>query len=171
MGLDCEWLLIPIQLPLSPLSDLKHTKPRHLLHLLESITVQQNPYDIFNSGFLRDEDGFVVELFNKYTVIDTHQSSLAHLKAELGLPPRIAGAQFCWSCVVLKHHGSLDGDSSFSDSHVHRQVKQLGIPVAHPILGEKKPNQLATAHVLPHHHRLILYVWTEALGVDLQRDA
>ena len=32
------------------------------------------PYDIFDGGFLRDEDGFVVELFNKYTVIDTHLS-------------------------------------------------------------------------------------------------
>ena len=87
----------------------------------------------------------------------TYQSSFAHLKAELGLPPRIAGAQFCWPCVVLKnlkdksehlpfgifylriahnsyllliptvqtHHGSLNWDSSFSDSHIHRQIKQL----------------------------------------------
>ena len=120
-----------------------------------------------------------------------YQASLPHLKAELGLAPRVAGSQLCRSRIVLQHlqrgknprecqflkdliqvqsnlthHGSLDRDSSFPDSHVHRQVKQLqrrmskskksfsdlGVPMPHPIFGEEKPHQLTAAHILAHHH-------------------
>ena len=66
-------------------------------------------------------------------------------------------------------------------------ITHFWISVPHAILGEKKPDELPTTHVLSHDHlfkryfcqrilmsliphRLILYIWTEALGVDLKGD-
>ena len=34
------------------------------------------PYDIFDGGFLRDEDGLVVELLDKHAVVDSHLNML-----------------------------------------------------------------------------------------------
>ena len=104
--------------------------------------MEQHSDDVFCCCRIRNQETLIPRFCHEDTVIDSNDSTLAHLQGELALSPWMAGFEFNWPRLVIQGERPLQWDPRPLDVNIHRKVEELGITVSHFVLGQEEPDEL-----------------------------